>query len=664
MLFTPLENSLHGTYDMLLVALSYLVAALASFTALDLAGRLHDNSRKMKRLWIAGGALTLGCGVWSMHFIGMLAFKLPMEVQYDTWTTFYSFTFVTVSAGCALIIHTTSQNALLRIGLGSLLLGSGIAAMHYSGMAAMRMQSEIQYNLTLVSLSIFIAMAASGVALWLFDRFNEKGRWATLAQRLLTAAVMGVAVVGMHYTGMEAAQFTPTGSALSVPAETLDAKKLAVVISIVTLLMFTVSLFLSFLNKQWRLLQKARKRLENSVQYRESLLQDAEELFAMGTLERRKIEQSLLDSQKRMRVIMDHVVEGIITIDEDSRIESFNPAAEKIFGYKAEEVLGQCVTLLMPEVYHDAHFDGVQRYVQTGKAKILGTSVEIEGLKKDGSVFPMELSLGEVDQTDKRFFVGTFRDITDRKQIEQNLIEEKKQAEQANRAKSEFLSRMSHELRTPMNAILGFGQLMELDTDDPLTQSHQDRLKEILRAGNHLLELINEVLDLSRIEAGKFTLSIENVNVREVIEETLTLILPMANVKGISIQNQIQDSHFVRADRTKCKQVLLNLLSNAVKYNKDDGMVTLEQETAPEGKIRIRITDTGPGITEEQQKTAFRTFQPARRGKFRNRRDRHRPHHHATADGSHGGLHRAQQHAGTRQHLHARIPARRRNRAH
>ncbi len=600
------ENSIQGTFDPWWVVLSYLVAVLASFTALDLAGRIREHSGWAKALWISGGALTLGGGVWSMHFIGMLALKLPVDVQYDPGTTFLSFAFVALSAGCAFIIYTALQTLSLRIGLGSLLLGGGIAAMHYSGMAAMRM--ETQYHLPLAGGSILIAIAASAAALWLFHLFNEKNRQIPFRHRVLTAAIMGVAVVGMHYTGMAAADFYPTGPTPQAPKETLDAQKLAGIVSIVTLFIFAVSLVVSYFSKKWVRLEKSRHGLKHSIDRRETLLKDAEELFAKGSLERRKIERSLRDSRERVRFIMDNVMEGIITIDENSIIESFNPAAGKIFGYDSFELLGQSITQLMPESYRDSHLQAVERYLKTGTAKILGSSAEVEGLRKDGSVFPLELSLSKIDRSGYPVFIATLRDITDRKRMEESLIEDKKSAEEANRAKSEFLSRMSHELRTPMNAILGFGQLMELDTDEPLTASQEERLKEILTAGNHLLELINEVLDLSRIESGKLTLSIENVDLLDALEETLTLVFPMAGEKGVIIENNLRGRPVVRADRTKLKQVLLNLLSNAVKYNRDGGRVTLNQRTTPDGNIGIEVRDTGFGISQEQLEDIFEPF--------------------------------------------------------
>ena len=199
-------------------------------------------------------------------------------------------------------------------------------------------------------------------------------------------------------------------------------------------------------------------------------------------------------------------------------------------------------------------------------------------------------------------------DVTDKKLGEENILAAKEEAERANASKSEFLSRMSHELRTPMNAILGFGQLMELDTKEALTPSQKKRVGEILKSGKHLLELIDEVLDLSRIESNQLTLYIENVYIQEVIEETLNLILPIAKQKNISIEKNIQGNGLVFADRTKVKQVLLNLLSNAVKYNCDNGSVILDSQITALGEVSISVKDTGPGLSAKQLERIFEPF--------------------------------------------------------
>lgn len=199
------------------------------------------------------------------------------------------------------------------------------------------------------------------------------------------------------------------------------------------------------------------------------------------------------------------------------------------------------------------------------------------------------------------------------------LIESKEEAETANRAKSQFLSSMSHELRTPMNAIMGFGQLLSMEIDQPLSESQQENVTEIMKASDHLLELINEVLDLAKIEAGRIDLSIEDVLLGNVVIESLQLILPLAQRRGItidvfhgdteiSIDELAHDSNVVRADYTRTKQVIINLLSNAVKYNTKNGKITIKYEIPDKHNIRVSVTDTGNGLDQEQQAQLFTAF--------------------------------------------------------
>jgi len=214
--------------------------------------------------------------------------------------------------------------------------------------------------------------------------------------------------------------------------------------------------------------------------------------------------------------------------------------------------------------------------------------------------------------------LGVVQDITERKMAEYALIEARKEAEDANRAKSQFLSSMSHELRTPMNAIMGFGQLLTLDVLSPLNENQSENVNEILKASDHLLELINEVLDLAKIEAGRIDLSIEDVILADVITESLQLILPLAEKRGITISlykeetevsiNDLSDlQNIVRADYTRMKQVLINFLSNAVKYNSENGEIKINCSKSDEN-LRISVSDTGAGLTPEQQEQLFTAF--------------------------------------------------------
>ena len=199
---------------------------------------------------------------------------------------------------------------------------------------------------------------------------------------------------------------------------------------------------------------------------------------------------------------------------------------------------------------------------------------------KAGHLFPIEISTSLITFEGRELVLGIDRDITERKQVEEALNQTRELAETANRAKSEFLSRMSHELRTPMNAILGFAQLLTMSYKDPLTPTQKERVKQIVKGGQHLLDLINEILDISRIEAGRLQISPEPVSIRESIQEVLDLAAPLAANRNIQLQISLgaEANPYVMADRQRLKQVLLNLLNNAIKYNRPGGFVAITCE--------------------------------------------------------------------------------------
>lgn len=324
--------------------------------------------------------------------------------------------------------------------------------------------------------------------------------------------------------------------------------------------------------------------------------------------DRKQFEQQLLDREARIRAIVDNAVDGIITIDERGIVETYNRAAEKLFGYEADEVIGHNIKMLMPNPYAAEHDNYLANYRDTGHAKIIGIGREVVGQCKDGKIFPMELSVAEVKLGARRIFTGIVRDITARRLAEEGLFAAKEAAEKANYAKSEFLSRMSHELRTPLNAIVGFAQLLELEEFD---ENSLENIGYILNAGRHLTEMINEVLDIARIESGHQEMSPEPVHVHSVLEDAWSLISPMAAKRNIQLEQTISEEcdTYVLADQQRLKQILLNLISNAIKYNHDGGTVSFSCREHSDGIVRIHIKDSGPGIKEEYFDKIFEPFE-------------------------------------------------------
>jgi len=324
---------------------------------------------------------------------------------------------------------------------------------------------------------------------------------------------------------------------------------------------------------------------------------------------RKVIEQAVMHSEARLRTILDTAVDSIIIIDSKGIIESANPAAEKLFGYTIGELIGRNVSMLMPEPDRSAHDGYLRKYQETGKAQIIGVGRETHALRKDGSIFPIELAVSETWFEDRRMFTGFVRDISYRKEAEEQLLLAKEQAEQASRAKSEFLSNMSHELRTPMNAILGFAQLLDA-AKPPLSSDQKQDVMEILHAGQHLLSLINELLDLARIEAGRMQISLEPVAIRAVVNECVLMIEPLLLKHNVSFEgiHGAKTDKFVMADRNRLRQVLLNLLSNAVKYNRTGGEVSIACKDLHNGRVRIEVKDSGIGIAQDKHAELFESF--------------------------------------------------------
>ena len=229
-------------------------------------------------------------------------------------------------------------------------------------------------------------------------------------------------------------------------------------------------------------------------------------------------------------------------------------------------------------------------------------------MRQDGSEFPVEISLSPLETEDGVLVSSAIRDITERKRIEHSLNEKKIELERANLAKDRFLASMSHELRTPLNAILGFAQLLANESLPSTAAQKKDFTHSIVTAGRHLLTLINEILDLAKVESGTLTLSVEPVALADILQESWTMISPVGNQRGIRMVFPRTSDYHVLADRTRLKQVILNLLSNAIKYNREAGAMVVDCSVTEGGRVRLSVQDTGPGLNKEQMAALFQPF--------------------------------------------------------
>ncbi|NOQ87448.1 MAG: response regulator [Gammaproteobacteria bacterium] len=296
---------------------------------------------------------------------------------------------------------------------------------------------------------------------------------------------------------------------------------------------------------------------------------------------------------------------AIIEFDIDLNITEWNKAAENIFGYSHAEAIDENVMRLIVPRDSSAETEKLWERLLNYEAV---TGSEIENKTKSGSPILCEWFVTPLtdEQNEIVGIAAMALDISDKKQNELAIIKSKEEAEKANQAKSDFLSSMSHELRTPLNAILGFTQLLKYEKT--LTEKQQSHLSEISNAGNLLLELVNQILDLARIEKGHLQLSMEKIALADCFKEVSAMISPLAEKNNLSLDINIETNGYVIADFTRLKQVMLNLLSNAIKYNVENGSITLKVLQKENGMVRICVTDTGKGISQEMLQEIFQPF--------------------------------------------------------
>ncbi|MCW8417466.1 response regulator [Fluoribacter dumoffii] len=550
-----------GYYDLKLVILSYLIAVFASYVALNLVGRLRATKNKQDRIyWLAGGAFAMGAGIWSMHFVGMLAFIMPMPMEYEySWTAASLFIAILASAS-ALFILQKKDYSTLQFVLGGMIVGLAISLMHYMGMEGMKVHVTIHYLPGLFFLSIAIGIAAAEIAIWLALKSNQGSSKRQFNLKIISSLIMGFAICGMHYTGMSAAVFTPNLSHMMLGEKAaIQTNFLAFFIAGISGLIFAIALTASGYYK--------------------------------------KMLTAIANEKKFLNAMLDNLEDGIIACNAEGKITVLNHTIQKyIDSDKSNKTIHnigdffKLFTLNNKPIKQGAFplnraLDGERirgvEFIMHAKSEV--RNVVIDGQKIINS------------NGDNLGAVIVIHDITERKQTE--------------KLKNEFVSIVSHELRTPLTSIRGsLGILLS-----EIMGKFPPKVKKFLEIANNncerLLLLINDILDIEKIEAGKMDFELKVSDLNKIVHEAIENNRMYAQKFGVNIEliNHNNEQYQVRVDAERLMQVLANLISNACKfsYEHEKVIVRIEQINS---SVRVSITNKGDGISPEFQTRIFQKF--------------------------------------------------------
>jgi len=563
-------------YDFVMVVVSVCIAMLSAYAALDLAERVTHAKGNARTLWLSCGAIAMGSGIWSMHYVGMLAFKLPVVVKYDWPTVLLSLLAAILASGVGLFCVSRNHMGTFTAIVGSIVMGSGIAAMHYIGMEAMRLPAMCSYSAILVAVSLVLAIGISFIALW---RAFALRSVVDLEHKMVNAVILGAAIPVMHYVGMAAVHFVPASLPLSALNHAISISDLGVAsVTLVTVLMLGL-------------------------------------VFVTSTVDRSFTRQTLAleGSEQRYRRIVESTFDAFIAMDNRGIITDWSTQAEVIFGWSRAEAIGKSVASIV-------RWEEIGQSAQHSLRDILGMEtsrfrerIEVTACHRYGHEFPVEAAISSLQLGENSLFTAFVHDVTKRKKDEREKEEAKAAAEEGSRAKGEFLANMSHEIRTPLNGVIG---MTDLALETELTREQRDYLETVKLSADSLLSVINGILDFSKIEAGKVELEQMDFELRDCMEAALKTLALRADEKGLELlcdfAAEVPD--MVKGDPGRLRQILVNLVGNAIKFTERGEValkVQLEREEGDRVTLQFVVSDTGIGIAPDKLDSIFESFAQA-----------------------------------------------------